>query len=98
MNKRGLKAKITSALRKGIKASSTSIADLVPEALTAGKLYEAYVLGLLCQRLRSKEGMRFTLIGGTKVTLKSSPGPINASYPHIQVTKRGKHIASIRRM
>lgn len=95
MTKKGLKAKITAALRSGIKNSTASIANLVPGALTAGKLYEAYVLGLLCQRLQLHEGMQFTLVGGKKIRLKSSPGPINPNYPCIHVAKNGQHVATI---
>lgn len=95
MSKSAVKAKITAALRKGIKGRKAELSDLVPPALTAGKLYEAYILGLLCQQLHTNEGFKFTLIGSKKVTLKSSPGPINMSYPHIRVSKNGAHIADI---
>lgn len=95
MNKAALKAKITAALRKGIKASTTELHNLIPASLTAGKIYEAYVLGLVCQQLRSKEGLKLTLIGSKRVTLKSSPGPINQNYPHIRVTKDNQHVANI---
>jgi hypothetical protein len=95
MNKVALKAKVTSALRKGIKGSQSSLAELVPDKLTAGKIYEAYVLGLVCGNLRTREGLTCTLVGATRLTLKSSPGPINSSYPHIRVTKAGSHVADI---
>ena len=95
MNKAALKAKVTSALRKGVKGSKSSLADLVPDEFTAGKIYEAYVLGLVCRNLRAHEGLTCTLVGATKLTLKSSPGPINPSYPHIRVTKAGSHVADI---
>jgi hypothetical protein len=95
MNKKTLKAKITKALRKGISANKSALADLIPESLTAGKAYEAYVLGLVCERLHLDEGFSLRLVGGTKIALKSSPGPINTSYPHIKVFKEHKHIANI---
>lgn len=95
MNKASLKAKVTSALKKGIKATGSSLSDLVPADFTAGKIYEAYVLGLVCQHLKSKEGLVCTLVGATSLTLKSSPGPINPSYPHIRVTKNGQHVANM---
>ncbi len=95
MDKKTLKAKVTSALKKGISASGSAISDLVPPDFTAGKIYEAYVLGLVCQNLRTQEGLSCTLIGGVNVTLKSSPGPINSSYPHVRVTRAGQHVADI---
>lgn len=95
MNKAVLKAKVTSALRKGIKGSKSSLPGLIPQKFTAGKIYEAYVLGLVCQNLRTHEKLTCTLVGGTKLTLKSSPGPINSNYPHIKVTKAGSHVANI---
>lgn len=95
MNRASLKAKVTTALKKGIKASKSSISDLVPAEFTAGKIYEAYVLGLVCQNLKLKEGLVSTLVGASSLTLKSSPGPINSAYPHIEVTKQGRHVANI---
>lgn len=95
MNKKALKAKITKALRKGISAKKSALADLIPESLTAGKAYEAYVLGLVCERLHVDEGFSLRLIGGKKIVLKSSPGPINTSYPHIAVFQGQQHIANI---
>lgn len=95
MNKKTLKAKITKALGKGISAKTSALADLIPESLTAGKAYEAYVLGLVCERLHFDEGLSLRLVGGTKIALKSSPGPINTSYPHIEVFQGTQHIANI---
>jgi hypothetical protein len=95
MNKAALKAKITKALRKGIRATKSDLENLLPAAFTAGKLYEAYALALICQNLKSKEGWKLTLVGSTKITLKSSPGPINTAYPHIRAEKHGSHIADI---
>lgn len=95
MNKAALKAKITKALRKGIRATKSDIVNLLPTAFTAGKLYEAYALALICQNLKSKEGCKLILIGSTNITLKSSPGPINAAYPHIRAEKNGSHFANI---
>ena len=61
---------------------------LVPAAVSAGKLYEAHVLSRVVERLAVDEGYSLTLIGGTKIQLKSAPGPINRSYPRIEL-KRG---------
>lgn len=95
MNKAAVKAKITAALRKGIRGRKSELSELVPKAFTAGKVYEAYILGILCQRLTSREGFSCVLVGSTKVALKSSPGPINTAFPHIRVYKNGGHVADI---
>lgn len=87
---------ITDALKKGVSGSSRSqIAQLLSSSATAGKCYEAFCLGVLCQNLRKHENAKCILVGGSKVSLKSSPGPINTSYPSIQVYKAGAHVASI---
>jgi len=90
-----VKSKITKALRRGMKGTKADIDSLIPKAYTAGKLYEAYVLALICQELKTREGCTLTLVGSTKITLKSSPGPINKSYPHIRVDRHGQHFANI---
>lgn len=95
MSKAAIKARITKALRRGITRGKKQIPALIPLTLTAGKLYEAYVLGLVCQRLRFDEQCTLTLVGSTKLQLKSSPGPINAAYPRIRVTRNGVHLANI---
>ena len=95
MKKSEIKSKVTRALRKSVNARKADINNLVPTAFTAGKLYEAYVLALICQKLKYTEGYDLTLIGSTKVALKSSPGPINGLYPHIKVEKKGQHCADI---
>jgi len=95
MNKSAIKSKITRALRKGVNATTRDLRGLMPASLTAGKLYEAYSLALVCAELKSKEACTLTLVGSSKITLKSSPGPINSKYPHIKVEKNGVHFANI---
>lgn len=95
MNKAALKSKITKALRKGVRGKKKPIQDLLPDDFTPGKVYEAYVLALICQRLKNREGLTLTLVGSKKIVLKSSPGPINNAYPHIRVTRQGAHIGDI---
>jgi hypothetical protein len=47
------------------------------------------VLTLLLDRLQQVEGFDVKLVGGAKVYLKSSPGPINPKYPHFRLTRPG---------
>lgn len=95
MNKAALKAKVTKALRRAIRGSTSNVEGLIPKTFTAGKMYEAYVLAVICQKLATVEACKLTLVNGTKVTLKSSPGPINSAYPHIRVERNGEHFADI---
>lgn len=63
--------------------------NLVGQEWKAGKVYEAWVLTLVLDRLEQIESFDVILVGGTKVHLKSSPGPINLKYPHFRLTKNG---------
>lgn len=56
--------------------------SLLPPAITEGKMYEAWVLASVLENLNAREGFRFSLVGGPKLVLKGSHGPINRSYPH----------------
>lgn len=95
MNAQQMKQKITNALSKSATAASPSEHDVVPPSLTAGKLYEAYVLSLVAQNLVTKEGLRLKLVNSNHVYLKSSAGPINRRYPRIDVARSGKKVAEI---
>jgi hypothetical protein len=64
---------------------------LLSGALTPGKVYEAWVLCQVLQRLHGEEGYDVELQGAPGVRLKSSPGPINRSYPHFRLTAPGNH-------
>ena len=68
---------------------------LTHDGVAAGKLYEAYVLALVIEHLAVDEQLTLVLSAGTKLALKSSPGPINRSYPHIEVSRNGVHVADV---
>jgi hypothetical protein len=57
----------------------------------AGKVYEAVSLAAVLQAMHVIEGFQVALVGGTIVTLKRGVGPINAAYPHFELTKGGLH-------
>ena len=59
--------------------------SLIPHGITAGKLYEAWVLCDVLAHLRDVEGCQIELSEGTSVVLKGSPGPINPAYPYFRV-------------
>ena len=60
-----------------------------------GKLYEAYILGIIAERLVVDEGLQLVLQNGNSLWLKSSHGPINRDYPGIDVFRNGTKIAEI---
>jgi hypothetical protein len=63
---------------------------LLPGTLTAGKVYEAWILCRVLHRLHGEEGYDVQLRGASGVRLKSSPGPINSGYAHFGLTGSGK--------
>jgi len=63
--------------------------SLLEGKLTAGKLYEAWVLVHVLEKLKTDEGYTVRLVNGTEFSLKSSPGPINNAYSHFVATSPG---------
>ncbi|MCM4083899.1 hypothetical protein [Paractinoplanes hotanensis] len=61
--------------------------NLLGRRLTGGKLYEAWILAEVLDSLRIHESLAPAFVGSNMLTLKSSPGPINASYPHFVLMK-----------
>jgi len=76
-----------STILSAYKAVSGTSRDLLTSTMTSGKVYEAWVLTHVLEMLRTQEGYDVTLVGGDKVRLKSSPGPINRSYAHFRLRR-----------
>lgn len=95
MNKRQVKSRITQLFRRHFGTSKARLSSLLPKSITAGKLYEAYILGIVARDLTTKEGLRLRLVNGRKIALKSSPGPINTGYPHISVFRHSTLVANL---
>jgi hypothetical protein len=93
VNAEKIKRRIEKAIRRYAHAESERAYNLVPSALTSGKLYEAHVLSLILERLHNDEGFNITLINSNYVALKSSPGPINRAYPYFKLS-RGTALAA----
>jgi hypothetical protein len=64
--------------------------SILPEAATAGKTYEAWVLCRVLEHLHKHESYEITLRRSTTIRLKSSPGPINRNYAHFSLTRPGE--------
>lgn len=91
-----IKRAITKALSLYAGATASQARGLVPtRSLTTGKLYEAYVLAIVAERLATGEGLTLRLSAGSIVRLKSSPGPINRAYPSIDVYRSTDKVAEI---
>lgn len=83
------KNRISDAFRRLLPASDSNSQDILPKTLTAGKLYEAYVLSLVAEKLSTVEGYELRLVNSNYLTLKSAPGPINRSFPRIELRRNG---------
>lgn len=95
MNKQAVKTRIEAAIRRFASASSSKAYSLVPQSLTSGKLYEAHVLSMVIEQLSIQENFKIILINSCFIPLKSSPGPINRSYPYFQLMKNGNLVAEL---
>ena len=87
--------RVDAILRLYVSARDPREFELLPKALTAGKLYEAYVLALISKQLASVEGLRLMLMNSSYMPLKSSPSPINRRYPHIRLLRDGRVVGEM---
>ena len=67
--------------------ASVNPATVLAGKLISGKVYEAWVLSIVLERLRLEEWYDVTLIGSDYVRLRSSPGLINRRYMHFVLSK-----------
>ena len=89
MTRNQIQKQLRKIFKDHLGVSPTTTQQLVPPQVVGGKLYEAYVLSLVVERLALQEGLSLKLIGGTKIKLKSAPGPINRNYPRIELWREG---------
>ncbi len=89
MRKNELKKKITEIFENLFPTASKAEVDLVPKSLTDGKLYEAYIVSVIAERLTVDDGFSLVLVNSSYLQLKSSPGPINRNYPRIELRQQG---------
>jgi hypothetical protein len=95
MNKTEIRKRLEAAFKKHLGTPPKTVAKLVPDSITEGKLYEAYVLSRTVAKLANDEGFTLILVGGSKLKLKSAPGAINRSYPHIELHRFGRCVAEL---
>ena len=90
-----LKKEISDAFKTYAAAPHRTKFTPIPKTLTDGKLYEAYILGLLAENLTTQEGLTLRLVASSKIRLRSSPGPIDRRFPHIDVFRNSNRIAEL---
>jgi hypothetical protein len=95
MTRNQIHRQLQEAFRRYLGVSTRATQGLVPQSVSAGKLYEAHVLSRVVEHLVDDEGYVLTLAGGTKLQLKSSPGPINRAYPRIELRRSGICVAEL---
>ena len=75
--------------------ASSELTPLLPTDLTSGKIYEAFVLTKVAEKLVLEEGLSLSLVNSNEIALKSAPGPINRDYPRIDVYGSGQKVAEL---
>jgi hypothetical protein len=95
MTRDQIQSELRNIFSRHLGISSATTKGLVPQTLPTGKLYEAYVLGRVVEQLATREGYSLYLVGGTKIQLKTSGGPINRNYPRIELRRYGACVAEL---
>jgi hypothetical protein len=90
-----LKARITDMFENLFPTATEPELNLVPRALTDGKMYEAFVLAVVAGQLATREGLSLRLANGHFLQLKSSHGPINRRYPYIEAYRGASLLGEI---
>jgi hypothetical protein len=96
LTKEEFKARIDSILLQYQAAGQSPAQSVVPASLVAGKLYEAWVLCEVLERLAADEGYKAVLVSGSSLVLRSSPGPIDRGrFPHFDLTRNRRRSIEI---
>ena len=95
MTRREVKRRITELFRRHMTAPPATSFDILPRALTSGKLYEAYVLALVSRELVNSEGYQLRLINSEFLPLQSTPLPIDRRRPRVELHTSGGCVAEM---
>lgn len=95
MTRREARRRITELFRRHMTAPEPASFDILPRALTSGKLYEAYVLALVSRELSNSEGYQLRLVNSEFLLLQSTPRPIDRRRPHVELRTPGRCVAEI---
>ncbi|MGC4850576.1 hypothetical protein ACLQ3F_25370 [Micromonospora sp. DT15] len=89
-----IKKRIDAVMARYRHASVTSAGGLTL-SMTPGKLYEAWVLSVILENLRTHERYEVILVGSDKMRLRSSGGPIDRSFAHFELRKRSQLLLEV---
>lgn len=95
MDVKKAKKRISDIFHKLGNARRKDATRLLSGNIQSGKLYEAWVLAEVIKNLVNKEGFTVRYVNSVKLKLKSSPGPINHSYPHFLLEKNSQTLARL---
>lgn len=85
MTRREVRRRVTELFRRHMTAPPATSFDILPRALTSGKLYEAYVLALVSRELTGSEGYQLCLVNSEFLPLQSTPQPIDRRRPRVEL-------------
>jgi hypothetical protein len=80
-----IKKQIATILQANVGIAPTVTHNLLPISNLQGKLYEAHILAIICEKLVTIEKLSITLVNGKKLVLKQKGSSINRNYPYFQV-------------
>jgi hypothetical protein len=90
-----LKQQISASLQANAGISIASAIGILPTKDLQGKIYEAYILAFVIEKLVIVEGYSVQLVNNGTLVLKQKGSPINRTYPYFTVHKNGKLIGEI---
>ncbi len=95
MTGREARRRITRLFRRHMTAAQPAEFDLLPRVLTAGKLYEAYVLAIVSRELVNSEGYQLRLVNSDFLLLQSRPWAIDRTRPRVELRTSGRCAAEM---
>jgi|ERR1051326_1341941 hypothetical protein len=95
MKKNEVLQKVGSALEQYLGVSKPQASGLLSPNAGEGKLYEAYILGIIARELTTREGCTLVLRNSNSLTLKSGGGGINRVYPRVDVFRGGELLGEL---
>lgn len=87
--------RITQLFRRLMTAAQPTEFDMLPRALTAGKLYEAYVLAIVSRELMNSEGYQLRLVNSEFLLLQTRAWGIDRTRPRVELRTSGQCVAEM---
>lgn len=90
-----IKNQISASLQSTAGISVANAIGILPTKDLQGKIYEAYILAIIIEKLVTVEGFSVQLVNNGNLVLKQKGSPINRTFPYFTVHKKGKLIGEI---